>query len=236
LFSVSAAAQSRDRVVKQSDSHPINAPATQTVETVKTTGISRPVLANEIRVTPLPTAPQQRLVQKTASTQALNSVAAMAAAGHTAYDLNTSVKMDSAIRSRYGLPYHYGSTGPNSYDCSGFVWSVFQESGINFTRESARSLWAESEPVYGDDRFKFGTLVFFNSLGHIGIVASEEGFYQASSSKGITWSPFAGYWEGRIVGYRRLKSGAAIQLQQLQAQKKVATVKADDEDEDDPQQ
>ncbi|MBV9241673.1 MAG: hypothetical protein JO314_06680, partial [Acidobacteria bacterium] len=92
--------------------------------------------------------------------------------------------------------------------------------------------WAESEPVYGDDRFKFGTLVFFNSLGHIGIVESENGFYQASSSKGITWSPFAGYWEDRIVGYRRLKSGATA----LQNQKKVAVVKAaDDEDGDDPQ-
>jgi cell wall-associated NlpC family hydrolase len=155
----------------------------------------------------------------------------MAAAGHTAYDLNTSLKMDQAIKSRYGLPYHYGSTGPYSYDCSGFVWSVFQDAGINFTRESARSLWAESEPVYGDDRFKFGTLVFFNSLGHIGIVADENGFYQASSSKGITFSPFAGYWEGRIVGYRRLKPGAAAQLQK-QVQKKTTVA---DDDEDDPQ-
>jgi len=185
---------------------------------------------------PQASAPQQKLIHKTASSNAVNSVAAMAAAGRTAYDLNTSLKMDAAIKERYGLPYHYGSTGPNSYDCQGFVWSVFQEAGINFTRESARSLWAESEPVYGDDRFKFGTLVFFNSLGHIGIVASEEGFYQASSSKGITRSPFAGYWEGRIVGYRRLKPAAALELQkQIEAQKnsqtKVAMVNA----EDDPQ-
>ena len=232
LFTVSAAGQDRERVVKSTSSQPVNAPVTKSVETIKTSGYSRPVLTNDIRVTPLP-APQQKLVQKTGSSQAVNSIAAMAAAGRTAYDMNTSLRMDQAIKSRYGLPYHYGSTGPNSYDCSGFVWSVFQDAGVNFTRESARSLWAESEPVYGDDRFKFGTLVFFNSLGHIGIVESENGFYQASSSKGITWSPFAGYWEGRIVGYRRLRSVAAAQLQQ-QAQKKVATVKADDDD-DDPQ-
>ena len=220
FFTVSISGQSRERIVKQSDSRPVNAPASKPVDTQTTTGMSRPVLSNEIIVSPQPVAPQPKLIQKTGSSQALNSVAAMAAAGHTAYDLNTSLKMDSAIKARYGLPYHYGSTGPNSYDCSGFVWSVFQDAGINFTRESARSLWAESEPVYGDDRFKFGTLVFFNSLGHIGIVANEEGFYQASSSKGITYSPFAGYWEGRIVGYRRLKPSAAIQLQQqIEAQK-----------------
>jgi hypothetical protein len=98
-------------------------------------------------------------------------------------------------------------------------------------------LWAESEPVYGDDRFKFGTLVFFNSLGHIGIVADENGFYQASSSKGITWSPFAGYWSGRIVGYRRLNAaGMATLKSQLEAQKRSASKVEDaDADEEDPQ-
>jgi len=61
-----------------------------------------------------------------------------------------------------------------------------------------------SEEVYGDDRFKFGTLVFLNGLGHMGIVADENGFYHASSSKGITYSPFKGYWSSRIVGFRKL--------------------------------
>ena len=142
----------------------------------------------------------------------MNSPSAMAAAGRTVYGMNTSIKIDEAIKQRYGKPYHYGSTGPNSYDCSGFIWSVFQEAGINFTRGSARSLWAESEPVYGDDRFKYGTLVFFNNLGHVGMVSDENGFYQASSSKGITWSPFAGYWQSRIVGYRRLKPESSYKI------------------------
>jgi len=235
-FTLPAAAQTRDRVVKQTSSQPVNAPVSQPVEIIRTTGSSRPVLSNQLLVSPQPVAPQT-LVKKTVSNTAANNVAAMAASGRTVYDMNISLKMDQAIKSRYGLPYRYGSTGPNSYDCSGFVWSVFQEAGINFTRESARSLWAESTPVEGDDRFKFGTLVFFNSLGHIGIVADENGFYQASSSKGITWSPFAGYWSGRIVGYRRLNAaGMAALKSQLEAQKKAAP-KAEDQDgdEEDPQ-
>ena len=132
------------------------------------------------------------------------NVAAMAALGKTAYGSSTSVRLDSAIKSRYGIRYRYGSTGPYTYDCSGFVWAAFQEAGINFTRASARSLWSQSEPVSGDDRFKFGTLVFLNGLGHMGIVADENGFYHASSSKGITYSPFKGYWASRIVGFRKL--------------------------------
>ena len=165
---------------------------------------TRPVLTNQIIVVK-PEADSKPLIERTGSSRAVNAPAEMAAAGRTAYGMSTSVRLDQAIKARYGKPYRYGSTGPNTYDCSGFVWSAFQEAGLPFTRASARSLWAQSEPVYGDDRFKFGTLVFFNNLGHMGIVADENGFYQASSSKGVTHTPFAGYWQSRIVGYRRLK-------------------------------
>lgn len=178
----------------------------QPVTMVKTTGSSRPVLTNDIQVQKAAVdAAWEPLVEKTASTAA-TSVASMAAAGRTVYNSMTSIKLDNAIKARYGIPYHYGSTGPNSYDCSGFVWSAFQDADIKFTRTSAASLWNQSEPVDGNDKFKFGTLVFLNGLGHIGIVADENGFYHASSSKGITYSPFKGYWEKRIVGFRRLRS------------------------------
>jgi cell wall-associated NlpC family hydrolase len=69
-----------------------------------------------------------------------------------------------------------------------------------------------SEPVTGDERFKFGTLVFMNNLGHMGIVADEKGFYHASSSKGITYSTFEGYWKNRIVGFRRLNLPESTQI------------------------
>ncbi len=203
-FTGSASAQGRDRVVKSTGSQPTNQPPPiQPTQRTQPIPASRPVLTNQIIVVHSEKEPEP-LVKRTASVRAVNAPSAMAA-GRTAYGMSTSVRLDQAIKERYGKPYRYGSTGPNTFDCSGFVWSVFQEAGIGFTRASARSLWAQSEPVYGDDRFKYGTLVFFNNLGHMGIVADENGFYQASSSKGITYSPFAGYWQSRIVGYRRLK-------------------------------
>jgi peptidoglycan endopeptidase LytE len=134
----------------------------------------------------------------------MHAAASSMAAGRMVYNGSVSAQIMRGIESRLGIPYRYGSNGPNRYDCSGFVWSVFGDAGINFTRSSARSLWAMSVPVNEDDRYKFGTLVFLNGLGHIGIVADENGFYHASSSKGITYSPFKGYWEKRIVGFRRL--------------------------------
>lgn len=201
LLSTTVAAQDRDRVVKPTSSRPVNAPATAATEKVGTS-TSRPVLTNQINVVK-PDQAWEPVVEKTVSSKPTNAAGALAA-GRTTYSMSTSALLDQAIKARYGIPYRYGSTGPNTYDCSGFVWSAFQEAGMIFTRSSAASLWSQSIPVEGDDRFKFGTLVFLNGLGHMGIVADESGFYHASSSKGITYSPFKGYWQNRIVGFRRL--------------------------------
>jgi cell wall-associated NlpC family hydrolase len=120
--------------------------------------------------------------------------------------------MLAAIEDRLGVPYRMGSEGPNRYDCSGFVWSVFQTAGIPFERSSARTFWTQFEPVDGDARFKFGTLVFFNHLQHVGIVADADGFYHASSSKGVVYSRFGEYWTKRITGFRRVPLSAQSPL------------------------
>ena len=110
----------------------------------------------------------------------------------------------AAIEQRYGVPYRMGATGPNRYDCSGLVWSVFQQAGVDFERSSARTLWQEYAPPTEDEKFKFGTLVFFNNLNHVGIVADENGFFHASSSKGVVYSRFGEYWSKRVTGFRRI--------------------------------
>ena len=199
FFAVSLAAptfaQDRARVVKTTSSRPINQPVT-TAPVTKTLSSSKPILTNEPVV-------QKPLVEKTGITSSLNSATSLIGKSLN-YNASTSNSMMNAINSRFGIRYIYGATGPNAYDCSGFVWQVFKDAGFDFTRTSAANYWNEFEPVTGDDRFKFGTLVFFNGLGHVGIVADSEGFYQASSSKGITYSKFEGYWEKRIVGFRRV--------------------------------
>jgi cell wall-associated NlpC family hydrolase len=213
-FASQASAQDRPRVVKNNSSRPINQPPASMQPSVdKTRSLSsstpsnnpasRPVLTDKINIVPA-----QPLVKKTGDSNPINQMAKLAA-GKLVYNSSISTGMMRGIQSKLGIRYSYGSSGPNRYDCSGFVWAVFNEAGIHFTRQSARSLWAAAEPVTGDERYKFGTLVFLNGLGHIGIVADENGFYHASSSKGITYSPFKGYWEKRIVGFRRLGAQAS---------------------------
>ena len=110
----------------------------------------------------------------------------------------------AAIDQRLGARYVWGAVGPSAYDCSGFVWSTFKSAGVDFERSSARALWARFAPATPDEQFKFGTLVFFRGLKHIGIVADEHGFYHASRSNGVVYSPFNDYWLSRVDGFRRV--------------------------------
>ena len=110
----------------------------------------------------------------------------------------------TAINERLGSPYRWGATGPNRFDCSGFVWSIFQASGISFERESARSLFSHFEPAPEGQEYTFGTLVFFSGLTHVGVVADEHGFYHASRHHGVVYQEFNDYWSKRIDGFRRV--------------------------------
>ena len=112
--------------------------------------------------------------------------------------------MLTAIEERLGTPYRMGSEGPNRYDCSGFVWSVFQQAGVAFERSSVRNFWHEFAVPTEDEKYKFGTLVFFNNLHHVGIVADANGFYHASTSRGVVYARFDEYWTKRINGFRRV--------------------------------
>ena len=115
----------------------------------------------------------------------------------------------AAIDDRLGSRYKWGATGPSAFDCSGFVWSTFRAVGIDFERGSARTLWSRFTAPAPEDQYKFGTLVFFSNLAHIGIVADEKGFYHASRHHGVVYSPFSEYWLKRIDGFRTVPVSAA---------------------------
>jgi cell wall-associated NlpC family hydrolase len=129
---------------------------------------------------------------------------------HAAGMLRFDQLLTSAIDTRIGARYVWGASGPNVFDCSGFVWSAFQSVGISFERGSARTLWSRFAPALKEEETRFGTLVFFSGLTHIGIVADEHGFYHASRHHGVTYAPFNEYWLKRIDGFRRVPLPAQL--------------------------
>ncbi|HVL81923.1 MAG TPA: C40 family peptidase [Actinomycetota bacterium] len=64
-----------------------------------------------------------------------------------------------------GKPYRYGSTGPNSFDCSGFTSYVWRAAGVELPRTSRAQF--SGLPRVPLDQMQPGDLVY--SPGHIGM-------------------------------------------------------------------
>jgi cell wall-associated NlpC family hydrolase len=159
-------------------------------------GRPRTVLTNKVTVKPIEPAPTNYPPMK------IERRAPVTSTGERPLG-RFNTELLTAIESHLGSSYHYAGTGPDAFDCSGFVWRAYQDVGVNFQRGPARSYWATFAPPAKDEEFKFGTLVFFSGLTHVGIVADEHGFYHSSRHNGVIYSPFNDYWLSRIDGFRR---------------------------------
>lgn len=122
-----------------------------------------------------------------------------------------------AIRHR-GKRYRGGSSGPMTFDCSGFTSYVYSQIGIKLKR-SSRDQYTMGTHVDKSD-LRPGDLVFFKgsatarTISHVGIVYSVDGktgdfkFIHASPSRGIVIDDFGSmaYYIKRYVGARRILS------------------------------
>lgn len=118
-----------------------------------------------------------------------------------------------------GRPYVYGSTGPRSFDCSGFTGFVYKLMGYNLPRTSS-SQYTIGRSVTRQELMP-GDLVFFTRatskgrVGHVGIVYSVDpetkdfSFIHASTSRGVTIDNFGSqaYYVKRYVGAKRVIEG-----------------------------
>lgn len=110
-----------------------------------------------------------------------------------------------------GVPYLYAGDSPKGFDCSGFVYFVFDNAGVKLTRRAADQQ-EECKPISEKD-VQIGDLVFFNNGGgvsHVGIIYSIENnnlqMIHSSSSKGIivTNITTSQYWKSRIHSFGRI--------------------------------
>ena len=79
-----------------------------------------------------------------------------------------------------GKPYRYGATGPNSFDCSGFVQYVYRQVGKSLPRTSRQQRAATPHVSRADKQP--GDLIFISTRGrvtHVGIYAGDDRFWVA---------------------------------------------------------
>lgn len=117
-----------------------------------------------------------------------------------------------------GRRYVWGSTGPKTFDCSGFTSYIFRNAGVTLNRTS-RMQYTQGEPVKNTSDLRPGDLMFFSSprsgkgkVGHVAMVVDVDDngksltFIHAASSKGVSYQRFpdGGYYSRNYIGAKRI--------------------------------
>ncbi len=103
-----------------------------------------------------------------------------------------------------GCPYKNGGIDPSGFDCSGFVFYIFQKEGILLPRSTDRLL--KTGRTVSLKRAEKGDLIFFRvekKTLHVGIYEGEGKFIHASST-GIRREVLNDYWKKRLIKIKRV--------------------------------
>ncbi len=117
-----------------------------------------------------------------------------------------------------GTPYHYGGATPSGFDCSGFIYYVMGNFGIQLSRSSPGI--AEFGKTVKLSELQPGDLMFFkgrstssSGVGHVAMVVEVVNgnikFIHSSTSRGVVIDTFNGsqYYVPRYIKSKRLDYG-----------------------------
>ena len=109
-----------------------------------------------------------------------------------------------------GKPYVFGASGPNSFDCSGFVCYVFNQSGVaHVGRTTAQGLYNMSTPVSRENA-RPGDLIFFTGTYSAGTPVTHIGIYIGNGQMIHAGDPVqyasidTSYWQQHFYAFGRL--------------------------------
>lgn len=120
-------------------------------------------------------------------------------------------KVIKAAKSKLGCEYILGDRGPDTFDCSGFIYWCLRQAGVSCTRLNAagfsnKTSWTKITSI---DDLQKGDLIFFKSdessrVNHCGIYVGSGEMIDASSSYGkVVRRALSSYWKRNFVCGRR---------------------------------
>ncbi|KKK38886.1 peptidoglycan hydrolase [Mesobacillus campisalis] len=115
-------------------------------------------------------------------------------------------KLIAEAKSHIGTKYVWGGSTPSGFDCSGYIYYVFQKAGKNLPRTSAEGYFNRS---YYVDKPQPGDLVFFEGtykkgISHMGIYIGNNQFIHADNSGVRITSVNDTYYKKHFDSYKRL--------------------------------
>lgn len=120
----------------------------------------------------------------------------------------TSNSVTSLALKFQGVPYAFGGSLPSGFDCSGFIYYIFKNSGYNIGRTSVAG-YRQVAPTIKANELRPGDIVFFQNtykqgLSHMGIYLGGGKFVHAGTSTGVTIaSVYDSYWSKHLHSYGR---------------------------------
>ena len=112
-----------------------------------------------------------------------------------------------AAMSKRGSPYIWGASGPNSFDCSGFVYLACKQAGVYFTRTTAAELSKMGQEVSLDE-LQPGDIITLNTMGYVSHVVIYIGngqiVHAPQTGDVVKTGSLSRYSRNKIVSCRRL--------------------------------
>lgn len=105
-----------------------------------------------------------------------------------------------------GVPYAWGGSTLNGFDCSGFIYYAANKAGYKIGRLSAAGYYSRT---YYVDQPKPGDLVFFENtykagISHLGIYIGNNEFIHADEKRGVSIANLSNpYYQAHFDGFKR---------------------------------
>ncbi|WP_142827480.1 C40 family peptidase [Planococcus soli] len=114
----------------------------------------------------------------------------------------------ATANSLLGTPYKWGGAAPGGFDCSGFIYHVYNKAGISIPRTNTTGYDAMSSAVSSP---QVGDLVFFKNtyrpgISHMGIYIGNNSFIHAGGDRVQITSLNDSYWGKHFDSYQRLNA------------------------------